>query len=241
MTGIGKTTIAQSIFNQISPYFEYNYFLNNIGTVWERNGGQVSLQEKFLFDIRKGTKRVLLVLENVDKLEQLNALCGSRKWFAPGSKIIITTRDRHLLKEHGVDHIYRVKELDKSESLDLLNCSAFSQTTRPPEDFVDLSRQRVAYSRGWPLALKALGRFLHGKKVLEWKGILSSIEKFSIPDPRLLNALEKSFSDLSDNEKQIFLDIAYFFIGMNQNDVLQTLNKSTQYAALQICLLEDKI
>jgi hypothetical protein len=69
-------------------------------------------------------KRVLLVLDYVNKLEQLNALCGSFDWFGEGSEIIITTRDRKLLKEHGVDHIYRVKELDENESLDLFNWKA---------------------------------------------------------------------------------------------------------------------
>lgn len=76
--------------------------------------------------------------------------------------------------------------------------------------------------------------------ILEWKGVLRSLERFSIPVPQLLEAIEKSFSDLSVNEMQIFLDIAYFFIGMNQNDVLKTLNMSTQSTTLQINLLEDK-
>ncbi|MCI02291.1 NBS-containing resistance-like protein, partial [Trifolium medium] len=166
--------------------------------------------------------------------------CGSREWFGEGSKIIITTTDRHLLKKHGVDHIYRVKELDESESLQLFNCHVFGRTTSPGEDFGKLSRQLVAYSRGLPLALKSLGEFLRGMGILEWKGALRSLERFSIPVPQLLKALEKSLSDLSYKEKQTFLDIACFFIRMDQNDVLQTLNRSTQCADLQISLLEDK-
>ena len=257
MAGIGKSTIVQAIYNQIGPYFEDNCFLDNIRTVWEQNRGQVSLQEKLLIAVIKSTKekilqiesgkvtlkerlqrkRVLLILDDVNKLEQLNALCGSREWFGEGSKIIITTRDRHLLNEHGVDHIYRVKELDESESLEVFN--AFSLET-PPDDFGELSRQLVAYCGGLPLALKAIGKLLHGKKALQWKGVLRSFERFSIPAPRLLEALEKSFSDLRDEEKQIFLDIACFFIGMDQNDVLQTLNRSIQCTTLQISVLEDK-
>ncbi|KEH29032.1 disease resistance protein (TIR-NBS-LRR class) [Medicago truncatula] len=263
MTGIGKSTIAKAIYDQIGLYFEHKCFLENIGGIWEQsNDHQVSLQEKILFyidgpaeikvalsTIESGTemlkqslqhKRVLLVLDNVDKLEQLNALCRSRKWFGAGSKIIITTTDRHLLKEHGVDHIYRVKELDESESLELLNQGVFGQATAPQEDFGELSRQVVAYSGGLPLGVKELGKFLHGKNVREWKSVLKSLQRFSIPALQLLEALEKSFSDLSDEEKHIFLDIACFFDNMNQNDVLQTLNRSTQSAALQIRRLEDK-
>jgi hypothetical protein len=45
---------------------------------------------------------------------------------------------------------------------------------------------------------------------------------------------------LSDEEKQIFLDIACFFNGIDKNDALHTLNKSTIATTLQISLLEDK-
>lgn len=66
--------------------------------------------------------------------------------------------------------------------------------------------------------------------------MLRSLQGFSIPVLRLQQALEEYFSALSDEEKQILLDIACFFIGKNQSDVLQT----KQYTALQISLLEDK-
>ncbi|XP_045827449.1 uncharacterized protein LOC123919545 isoform X2 [Trifolium pratense] len=260
MAGIGKSTIAEAIYNRIGPYFEHKYLLDNVREFWKRDGGPVSLQKKLLSyrgiptEMQIGTiesgkvilkerlqhKRVLLVLDNVDKLEQLKSLCGSWDWFGPGSKIIITTRDRHLLKEHGVDHIYTVKELEERESIELFNQCAFSQATTPQEGFGELSRQLVTYSRGLPFALKALGGFLHGKEVLEWKSVWSSLERFSFPDQEVLQALETSFDDLSDEEKQIFLDIACFFNGMDKNDVLHTLNRSTQCTDLQISLLEDK-
>ncbi|KEH29017.1 disease resistance protein RPV1 isoform X2 [Medicago truncatula] len=236
MTGIGKSTIAQAIYDQIGLYFEHKSFLKDLGVLWEEQN-----HDQVLF---KGHQhhRVLLVLDNIDKLEQLDVLGlrRSRKWFGEGSKIIITTRDRHLLKKHGIDHIYRVKELDESESLKVFNLAAFSQATTPQEDFSELSRQLVAYSRGLPLALKELGFFLNGEEALKWKNVLKSLKRLSIPAPRLQEALEKSFSDLSDEEKRIFLDIACLFVGMNLNDVKQILNRSTQSAALEISNLEDK-
>jgi hypothetical protein len=260
MAGVGKSAIAEAIYDQIGPYFEHKCFLNKVRVVLENNNGQVSLQEKLLFHVDKETeikiptiesgnmilkerlrhKRVLLILDDVNKLEQLKALCGSRDWFGAGSKVIITTRDRHLLKEHGADCIYRVKELDESESLEVLNRGAFSQATITPEDFVELSKEVVAYSGGLPLALQNLRSVLHGKEARQWKDLLRCLERLSIPFPQLLEALEKSFRDLSDEEKQIFLDIACFFNGMDQNDVLQTLNRPTECTTLQISLLEDK-
>jgi hypothetical protein len=220
MAGIGKSTIAQAIYHQIGTYFEHKCLLKKVREVWKNYHSQVSLQEKLLFYMDKATeidiptiesgklilkerlqhKRVLLVLDGVNNLEQLEALCGNPDWFGAGSKIIITARDRHLLKEHGVSHIYRVKELNESESLEVLNRGAFNQTTSR-EDFAEISTQVVAYSRGLPLALGVLGWFLNGKEMHEWKGVLKSLERFSIPSPRLLEALENSFSYLSDKEK----------------------------------------
>nr|WIL59990.1 nodulation protein [Melilotus officinalis] len=159
MGGIGKTTIAKDIYNKIGRNFEGRSFLANIREVWEQDSGQLHLQEQLLYDIFKETttkiqnvelgksilkerlchKRVLLVLDDVNKLDQLNALCGSCKWFAPGSRIIITTRDNHILTWKKVDKIYLMKEMDESESLELFSWHAFKQTS-PKEDFSEISR-----------------------------------------------------------------------------------------------------
>ncbi|MED6187071.1 hypothetical protein PIB30_072925 [Stylosanthes scabra] len=48
-------------------------------------------------------KRVLLVLNNVDRLEQLDSLAGRGDWYAPGSRIVITTRDANFLNNQVLD------------------------------------------------------------------------------------------------------------------------------------------
>ncbi|KAI5391816.1 hypothetical protein KIW84_076572 [Lathyrus oleraceus] len=280
MAGVGKKTIAQAIYDQIGPYFEHKSCFG-VSTAWRYSSSQLALQRNLALDMggvsdvviptiesgkvilkeRFQHKRVLIIIHGVDKLEQLKALCGNRDWFSPGSKIIIATTNRHILKEHGVDHIYRVKELDESESLEVFNRYAFRQATSPlrefadldkkvdlntfspaapPEGFGELAEQLVAYCGGLPHALKEIGISLIGQEIHEWKGVLRSLERFSIPSRNLLYDLENCFSDLSDKEKQIFLDIACFFNRVDQNDVLQILNRSTKSAALQISLLEDK-
>jgi len=45
MGGIGKTTVAKSIYNKIGSNFEGRSFVANIRQVWEQNTGQVSLQD----------------------------------------------------------------------------------------------------------------------------------------------------------------------------------------------------
>jgi hypothetical protein len=63
----------------------------------------------------------------VDQLDQLEKLAGKGNWFGLGSRIIITTRDKHLLTAHGVDSTYQVNELDHNEALQLFSWHAFNK------------------------------------------------------------------------------------------------------------------
>jgi hypothetical protein len=47
-------------------------------------------------------KKVLIILDDVDELAQIENLLGKYDWFASGSRIIITTRDKHLLTTLGI-------------------------------------------------------------------------------------------------------------------------------------------
>ena len=96
MGGIGKTTIAKAIYNQIGSKFEGRSFLLNIREFWETDINLVSLQQQVLCDVYKTStfkirdiesgknilkerlaqKKVLLVLDDVNELDQLKALCG---------------------------------------------------------------------------------------------------------------------------------------------------------------------
>ncbi|MED6170563.1 hypothetical protein PIB30_032242 [Stylosanthes scabra] len=58
---------------------------------------------------RLGQKRVLLVLDDVDSIQQLNSLAGGIDWFGPGSRIIITTRNEDLLDEQVLNNGFEIK------------------------------------------------------------------------------------------------------------------------------------
>ncbi|XP_004304953.1 PREDICTED: TMV resistance protein N-like [Fragaria vesca subsp. vesca] len=120
---MGKTAMARVIYDQILHNFDGGCFLADVGQRSHQLNYLVRLQETLLSEIlsernvnisdtRMGidliaqtlcSKRVLVVLDNVDDLRQVDALIGDRKVFGPGSKIIITTRDVHLLELFGVD------------------------------------------------------------------------------------------------------------------------------------------
>jgi hypothetical protein len=258
MGGIGKTTIAKAIYNKIGRNFEGRSFLANIREVWEKDCGQEYLQGQLMYDIFKETttkiqniesgisilkerlchKSVLLVLDDVNKLDQLNSLCGSCKWFAPGSRIIITTRDKHILRGNRVDKIYTMREMNESESLELFNWHAFKQTI-PTKDFSEISKNVVKYSGGLPLALEVLGSYLFDREVSEWICVLEKLKR--IPNDQVHKKLKISYDGLSDDkEKSIFLDIACFFIGIDRNDVILILNGCELFAEIGISVLVER-
>lgn len=186
--GIGKTTIAKAVYNTIYGQFRYASFLANVRENASHRVDLVKLQERLLFEIlgEKGIKlgnvdiginiikdrlcrkRVLLVIDNVDDVEQLQALVGGFDWFGPGSRIIITTRDKHLLTTHEIGLTYEVKKLNHIESLQLFSWNAFKRS-EPKDTYLDISNCAVCYAEGLPLALTILGSDLCGRSIQQWE------------------------------------------------------------------------
>jgi hypothetical protein len=235
--GIGKTTIAKAVYNEIYHEFEGSSFLFNIKGTSEQPNGLIQLQEQLLFDILKmkdwkianvdrginvimkrfRIKKVLVVLDDVDHLKQLHSLVGNFKLFGQGSKLIVTTRDEHVLTELGVNEKYKVEEMHHDESLQLFHWHAF-RIAEPIEDHIKLSLDVVDYVGGLPLAVEVLGSYLSGRSIIEWKSALKKLQK--IPHKEIQKILRISFDSLDDYElKDIFLDIACFFIGTNKEYV----------------------
>ncbi|XP_065847512.1 disease resistance-like protein DSC1 isoform X2 [Euphorbia lathyris] len=239
MGGIGKTTIAGVVYNRISALFDSCCFLANVREESEKMGLDSLRQELFsiLLDddnlnihklktnpgpikARLHRKKVLVVLDDVSSSKQLELLPGLH-WFGPGSRIIITTRDRHLLVSHSVDFVYEVRDLNEEHALELLSRYAFKQKYRT-EEFTKLSMLAIDYCKGLPLALKVLGSSLYGRSEREWIASLNRLEKHFNKD--IQQTLKISFDGLSDSNKSMFLDIACYFRGHDKDYVAKLLN-----------------
>lgn len=137
-------------------------------------------------------RNVLVVIDDAVHIRQLNRLAGKHSWFGSGSRIIIPTRDEHLLRTLRVDGVYKVEKLDDDEALELFNKRAFDG--QPSKDYVELIKRIVKYADGLPFALETLGSVLFGRSVDEWRNTLERLNKHSADE--ILDVLEISFNGL---------------------------------------------
>ncbi|KAL6318244.1 hypothetical protein AAG906_035753 [Vitis piasezkii] len=230
MAGIGKTSIAEAVYEQIYAKFEGCCFLRNVREDSQRYGIN-------FIKARLHSRKVLIVLDDVDNQQQLKALAGNHDWFGLGSRIIITTRNQQLLISQEVKAIYEVKELKYDEAR-MLFCQYAFRYKRPTKDFMQLCDQAVDYTGGLPLALKVLGSCLHKKDIDVWKSELDKLKQFS--NIEVQNVLKTSFEGLDDNEQNIFLDIAFFYKGHHKDYVKDILNSCGFFFDTGIESLQDK-
>ncbi|MED6219284.1 hypothetical protein PIB30_034402 [Stylosanthes scabra] len=252
MGGIGKTTLARAVFETIRSKFEVVCFLANVREQCEKKD-IVHVQKQLLDQMQIGSanvfseydgstiiqdslrlKKVLLVLDDVNHQKQLENLAGAQDWFGSGSRIIITTRDIHLLKGHEVEETYNVEGLVGSEAFNLFCSKAFKQS-EPIEGFLDLSKEVVNYSGGLPLALKVLGSFLKGRPIAVWHSAIEKIKKSSHSE--IIDVLRISYDGLDFMGKNIFLDIACFFKGYKKDYVTKILEGCGHDAEIGIDIL----
>ncbi|KAL3729604.1 hypothetical protein ACJRO7_026693 [Eucalyptus globulus] len=219
MGGIGKTTLAKVIYNQLSNKFEHRSFLPNIRET-THSKGILELQNLLIREILphergvckvddgisliksrfKGIK-VLILLDDVDHRDQLYALAREPVFHQP---------------KFEVDYKYELTELDVVHSSCLFKRHAFSMG-HCPKDFEGISRDILSTMGGLPLAIKVIGSYLYGKtdgKV--WQDVLKKLR--NEPDRDVQRTLKISYDALEPGQKKIFLDIACFFVGKEIED-----------------------
>ncbi|KAB2607082.1 disease resistance protein [Pyrus ussuriensis x Pyrus communis] len=229
MGGIGKTTLAQLLYNddKVKQHFELQAWVcvsDEFGvvkitqTIYASVTSQTcdttdldQLQVK-LKDALAG-KKFLFVLDDVWN-EKYNIWDSFRRPFesgANGSKIIVTARNDGVATTMGTLQTHYLKHLLEEDCWVLFSKHAFKDAIVDPE-FLEIGRQIVSKCKGLPLAAKSLGSLLRSESdVEEWKKVLKSdIWELSDAKIDILPALWLSYQYLSPELKRCFAYCSIF-------------------------------
>ncbi|XP_028801070.1 disease resistance-like protein DSC1 [Neltuma alba] len=257
MGGMGKTTLAKALFSKLRFGYEGSYFLANVREESKKCGID-ALREKLILNLlgdkeshidmvdgaissyamrRLSRKKSFVVLDDVDDLEQLEKLAGKHDWFGPGSKILITTRDKQVFGKE-VDDIYQLEALNSDEAFQLFSLNAFKKHYDGDPKIRELVEKITHYAGGNPLALKVLGSFLYGKNQEAWQSQLEKLTK--LPCPKINDILKLSLEELDSEEKSIFLHISCLLNYCDAEDIKNLLDACGYSTEIGLMRLEDK-
>ena len=166
------------------------------------------------------------MLDDVDHIDQLNALfLPVKDTIHSDSLILVTSRNKKILRSYGIvdSSFYKQTGLNRQHARKLFCSHAFNHL-HPRIGFEQLVEKFLDACDGLPLSLKVIGALLRGEDLEYWEAQLNKISKILPND--ILSRLKISYDSLDEEEKQIFLDIACFFIGEYMNTTTKILDGS---------------
>ncbi|MED6174843.1 hypothetical protein PIB30_072879 [Stylosanthes scabra] len=227
MGGIGKTTLAQLVYNDANVMGKFdtrawvcvaespnpiNVTKTIIGAIDSSpcnmdhfDSLQTNLKQKL------SGKTFLVVLDDVwnDEQDTWEEFLKPFRYGNNGSKILLTTRSEKVASVFAANNLhYQLSLLSEEDCWSVfLKHSSISTDTREYATLEPIGRKIVEKCKGLPLALKTLGGLLRNKdNVGDWENILESeIWELSEDESKIVPALRVSYHYLPSHLKRCFV------------------------------------
>ncbi|KAF8041012.1 hypothetical protein BT93_B3052 [Corymbia citriodora subsp. variegata] len=229
MGGVGKTALAQQVYNDASLTFDEKAWacvsddfdmLSITKSILESINSHLSWEGKTLNCLQEelkknlSEKKFLVVLDDVwsKNYENWTILLKPFQSGAKGSKIIITTRDHNVASMARAQSM-TLKVLSTDDCMELFASHALGvRNFDHHPDLEVLGRKIVEKCEGLPLAVKALAGLLRTKvDPHEWEAILkSNIWDLSNEEINIIPALKLSYFHLPSHLRRCFAYCAIF-------------------------------
>nr|XP_028943830.1 putative disease resistance RPP13-like protein 1 [Malus domestica] len=228
MPGVGKTTLAQLVFNHkddamkefelkvwvcVSDDFDVERVTKAILESITSQPVQVQEFSKIQHDLSEQLrgKKFLIVLDDIwnkddsDLYDLWTRLQSPFGIGAGGSKIIVTTRDVNVAKIMGATGVHNLECMADDDCLEIFERHAFRGINNGKPVNYDLIKTRIVEKcRGLPLAARTLGGLLRCKEKDEWGEILNN-KLWNLADKSgILPVLKLSYHYLPSNLKRCF-------------------------------------
>jgi hypothetical protein len=125
------------------------------------------------------------------------------------------------------------------DSTNFFILEAFKQS-HPKNGYESVLKHAVAYAGGSPLALKVLGSHFYSRSPAFWESELNHLKNKGECFGEIQQVLQVSYNGLRNREREIFLDIAFFFEGEDKDFATKILHASGFNASNGIEILVDK-
>ncbi|XP_077233679.1 putative disease resistance protein RGA3 [Tasmannia lanceolata] len=228
--GLGKTTLAQLIYNdkRVEDHFEIrawvcvskDFDITRLTKAIIESMTKKSCDLKEIDPLQNNLKeilmgkRFLLVLDDVwsEDPSDWTRLQAPLSFGEKGSRIIVTTRSSEVSRIMSTIPANDLKGLDENDSWSLFTGRAFTVGISDVSQKLEaIGKKIVKKCEGLPLAIESLGALLHSNTdESKWESILKSEIWESEARKNILPALKLSYDHLPANLKQCFAYCSLF-------------------------------
>ncbi|PHT73460.1 hypothetical protein T459_24245 [Capsicum annuum] len=232
MGGIGKTTLANEVYNHesILRHFDVRAWAtvsqqHNIKQILlsllqstikmddtVKTKGEAELADMLQKSLKR--KRYFIVLDDIWSCEVWD---GVRQCFPTednaGNRILLTTRNNEVACYAGTENLsMQMDFMDQDESWNLFKSAAFSSEALPYE-FETVGKQIADECHGLPLTIVVVAGVLKSKRAIEdWRTVVKDVKSLvtNDPDERCSRVLGLSYNHLTSDLKTCLLHFGIF-------------------------------